>query len=76
MTLYFLSLPNADMAVQRVARRVSQGGHNIPEPVIRRRFAAGLENFHYHYKQLVDAWMLHQNDDLGIKILDWSENHE
>lgn len=76
VTLYFLSLPNAEMAVQRVACRVSQGSHNIPEPVIRRRFAAGLENFHYHYKQLVDAWMLYQNDDLGIKILDWSENHE
>lgn len=36
--LFFLSLPSADMAVERVAERVRQGGHNVPEQVIRRRF--------------------------------------
>lgn len=75
VTLYFLSLPNAEMAVQRVARRVSQGGHNIPEPVIRRRFAAGLENFHNHYKQLVDFWFLYQNDGPTPVLLEWSTQH-
>jgi len=40
-----LSLPNAEIAIARVAERVRQGGHNIPEPVILRRFAAGLKNF-------------------------------
>jgi predicted ABC-type ATPase len=43
--LWFLSLPNEDIAVSRVARRVLQGGHNIPEDVIRRRFKAGLKIF-------------------------------
>ena len=36
--LYFLSLPVADMAVERVTNRVTEGGHSIPEDVIRRRF--------------------------------------
>lgn len=36
--LIFLQLNNADEAISRVAQRVRQGGHNIPEPVIRRRF--------------------------------------
>ncbi len=36
--LVFLSLPSADMAVARVAARVTQGGHNVPENDIRRRF--------------------------------------
>ena len=44
--LVFLSLPSAEMAVARVAARVEQGGHSIPEPVIRRRFEAGLRHFH------------------------------
>ena len=48
VTLYFLELPNAEMAVQRVADRVAQGGHDIPEPVIRRRFRAGKQNFSEH----------------------------
>ena len=52
--LFFLSLPDADVAVARVALRVRQGGHDIPEAVIRRRFAAGLDNFHRRYKHAVE----------------------
>lgn len=59
--LYFLMLPSVDMAVHRVARRVSQGGHNVPEHVIRRRYDAGLRNYHTLYKPLVDAWVLFDN---------------
>jgi predicted ABC-type ATPase len=50
-------LPDAEMAVQRVA----QGRHAIPEAVIRRRFSAGLLNFHQLYKPLVNAWALYDN---------------
>ncbi len=61
VSLYFLSLPHADMAVERVRLRVSQGGHNIPESVIRRRFESGLEHFHNLYKPVVNAWFLYDN---------------
>ncbi len=54
--IVFLELPTADLAVQRVADRVQQGGHHIPEAVIRRRFASGKANFHEVYKPLADAW--------------------
>src|SRR5690606_37057375 len=40
--LIFLSLPSADLAVARVAERVRQGGHHVPDDVVRRRFGAGL----------------------------------
>jgi predicted ABC-type ATPase len=40
---------------------VREGGHNIPEPVIRRRFASGLGNFENLYKPLVDEWALYDN---------------
>ena len=56
--LIFLQLPSADMAVQRVRQRVAQGGHNIPEPDIRRRFDRGIENFHRHYRSAVNAWQV------------------
>lgn len=70
--LWFLSLPNADAAVARVAQRVMQGGHNIPEDVIRRRFTSGLDNFHLRYKLLVDSWVLYDNADVEPRLVDWS----
>ena len=71
--LWFLSLPNDDIAVSRVARRVLQGGHNIPEDVIRRRFKAGLENFHERYSKVVNSWALYDNYGIEPKLIDWSK---
>ncbi|WP_395832005.1 zeta toxin family protein [Elstera sp.] len=59
VSLYFLSLPSPELAIARVKLRVQQGGHNIPEPVIRRRFAAGLHNLMEHYRFVVDGWALY-----------------
>ena len=61
VTLYFLALPDAETAIARVAERVRQGGHDIPEPVIRRRFDAGRRNLDELYKPLVDAWAVYDN---------------
>ena len=61
VTIFFLSLPSAQYALDRVADRVVQGGHNIPEPVIRRRFQSGLENFQRLYKSTVDEWKHYDN---------------
>src|SRR5882724_384359 len=57
--LIYLSLPNPDLAIARVAERVAQGGHFVPEAVIRRRFTAGWDNFNSKYELLVNAWSLY-----------------
>jgi predicted ABC-type ATPase len=62
--LIFLSLPSADLAVARVADRVRRGGHDVPDPVIRRRFVAGLRNLFSVYIQVVDAWTIYDNADV------------
>lgn len=59
--LSFLSLPEPDLAVARVADRVRLGGHNVPEAVVRRRFSAGLENLFEVYLPLVDSWQVYDN---------------
>ncbi|MFN3193852.1 MAG: AAA family ATPase [Aureliella sp.] len=56
--LIFVWLPTADFAVDRVANRVRQGGHNIPEPVVRRRFDQGIANFASHYAPIADRWAI------------------
>lgn len=61
VSLIFLSLPSADLAIERVAERVRQGGHPVPDDVVRRRFSRGRDHFETLYKPLVDAWMLYDN---------------
>ena len=70
--LIFLSLPSADMAVQRVAERVRQGGHDIPDATIRRRFEAGKRLFTTVYQPLVDQWVLYDNAGDEPALMDWS----
>jgi predicted ABC-type ATPase len=71
--LFFLSLDAPETAIARVKARVAQGGHDVPETTIRRRFASGIDNFHRIYKPLVDAWMLYDNSGNDPIPLDWSE---
>ncbi|HNG51222.1 MAG TPA: zeta toxin family protein [Plasticicumulans sp.] len=71
--LIFLQLDSPEAALARVAQRVRQGGHDIPESAIRRRFAAGRENFKRLYAPSVDAWALYDNAGATPVLLDWSE---
>lgn len=73
LELIFLRLASAQEALARVAQRVKQGGHHIPEAVIRRRFAAGLDNLSRHYAPAVDAWALYDNSGEEPILLNWSE---
>ena len=49
------------IAVERVAQRVRQCGHDIPEATIRRRFDAGKRLLVEVYRPLVDQWVLYDN---------------
>ena len=57
--LMFLQLDRVETAIECVALRVAQGGHHIPEAVIRRRFVAGRANFEKVYSPIVDEWGLY-----------------
>jgi predicted ABC-type ATPase len=67
--LIFLSLPAVDLAISRVAARVAQGGHSVPEEVIRRRFTSGLRNFEQIYRSFVDSWALYDNSGPTPKLV-------
>ncbi len=72
--LIFLSVPSVDLAAARVRARVAQGGHNVPEDVIRRRFKSGLKNFHATYRSLVDSWILYDNSVRPPRVLESGGN--
>ena len=73
--LIFLALPDAETAIARVAERVRQGGHYIPDLVVRRRFSAGLKNFASIYKPLADIWALYDNAGTTPALLDAGGNY-
>lgn len=69
IVLIFLWLPDANLAVNRVASRVLQGGHNIPEVDIRRRFDSGLRNFFDLYQALADDWLLFDASQITPQLI-------
>lgn len=73
VTMFFLSLPNVQIAIDRVAERVRQGGHNIPSDVVRRRYVAGMKNFERIYRDEVDSWALYDNSGDEPVLLNWGE---
>jgi predicted ABC-type ATPase len=66
LLLFYVWLEDADLAIRRVAIRVSQGGHSIPEGTIRQRYARSLANFHHLYRPLVDDWIVYDNSLNGV----------
>jgi len=55
---FFLWLPTVELALSRIKDRVSQGGHDVPEADVRRRFERSTKNFMLHYRPLADSWFL------------------
>ena len=68
VTLLFFWLESVEMAIDRVARRVKEGGHNIETEVIRRRYNRGIKNLFEIYIPLVSETMIY-NNSFGIPEL-------
>jgi predicted ABC-type ATPase len=70
-----MAMPDADLAVARVAERVRHGGHDVPEAVVRRRFAAGLRHFLGVYRGVADTWQMFDNSGLrGPRLIAFGRN--
>ena len=61
INLIYVWLESAELAVNRVAKRVASGGHNIPEDIIRRRYERGKRNFIELYSPIADYWIVYDN---------------
>ncbi len=72
--LIFLSLSSVEEAIARVAARVRQGGHDVRDDIIRRRFATGMRNFLDVYRHRVDFWQLYDNSGPVPQLLDEGRN--
>ena len=61
VTLLFFWLNNIDLAKERVKIRVREGGHNIPNDVIERRYLKGIKNLFDIYIEIVDGTLIYDN---------------
>ena len=67
--LVFVTLQDADLNVARVAQRVSDGGHDIPEAVIRRRYDSSMTRL-VDAIRLAHGTMIYDNTSIsGPKLL-------
>ena len=67
--LIYVWLRSSDLALERVARRVRSGGHNIPSDVIVRRYGRGLRNFFELYSPLADSWTVFDNSEPQTELV-------
>lgn len=84
VALYFIWLPTVEMAIQRVANRVREGGHGIPESMIRRRYTRGLRNLFELYVPVVSTTIVYDGarippvpiveiEGAGLRVWDYSQ---
>ncbi len=69
VTLLFFWLKSPEQAQERVAERVSKGGHNIPKDIIVRRYYEGIDNLFKIYMPIVDTWVLVNNSETPRSII-------
>ncbi len=72
--LFYLWLPSPDLAVHRVAERVAEGGHDVPEDIVRRRYVFGLQNFFRLYSPRVDSWWLYDSSCIPPIVIAENQN--
>jgi predicted ABC-type ATPase len=67
--LHYLRLDSPDTALRRVGQRVKEGGHDVPEGILRRRFIRSLRLLEQVYKPAVDSWIVYDNSGMKPRIV-------
>ena len=72
--IFFLWISEVALALERIGLRVRNGGHHIPEDIVRRRFGRSLPNFLGSYKTLADSWTIFDNSGDVPKMIAFEES--
>lgn len=68
--LYYVAVSSAEESLSRIANRVSKGGHDIPEDVVRRRFAKRFDDL-VRILPLVDEAVFFDNENGFVHVADY-----
>src|SRR5688572_24870821 len=61
--LNYLWIPGPELSIGRIKGRVRDGGHFVPDDVVKRRYAGSLRNFFELYQPIADSWTVFDNTD-------------
>ena len=64
VVLCYIGIPGPEVSEQRVAMRVSQGGHDVPSEKLQSRFARTIDNLRMAIQRLPHV-LIYDNDDLS-----------
>ena len=76
VTLLFFWLDSPNIAKERVAQRVAEGGHNIPLETIERRYYNGIANLFTIYIDIVDICYIFDNSEGRKELIAQKERHK
>lgn len=68
--LIFICVGNPEKNIQRVRERVAQGGHDVPEGDIRRRYERSLQNLPAALRLANEAWLYDNSGDEPRMVLE------
>ncbi|HQV51118.1 MAG: AAA family ATPase [Flavobacteriales bacterium] len=69
LEILFLKIDDPKICIRRVAERVKQGGHHIPEHEILRRHARGWKNFNSMYRELAtNTWVFDASGPIPVLL--------
>lgn len=69
ITLIFFWIESSELAIKRVQTRVKEGGHNIPNDTIVRRYYGGLKNLFSLYQNICDLIMIYDNSKSNPELI-------
>ena len=68
VVLMYFWLESYDMALKRVAKRVREGGHFIPDEDVKRRYEGGIRNLVDLFIPVVNHWSVYDNSDYNFRV--------
>jgi predicted ABC-type ATPase len=72
--MFYLWVPDPELALARIRDRVTKGGHNVPARDVRRRFRRTLANLFTLYRPLLDTLRVFDNSTDVPRLVFEDEN--
>ena len=72
--MFYLWIPGPELALLRIRERVQQGGHNVPDRDVRRRYGRTLGNLLNLYRPVLDTLRVFDNSTSEPHLIFEDEN--